>query len=316
MLKSKEVGKRWSIFPIIHTDLWEMYKQVEAQTWVAEEIDLSADNFDELSINEQEYLKNLLAFFAVSDGIVLENISESLMSNANIMEAQYYYGHQTLIEQVHANTYGLLIDTYIKDRSEQDRMYNAISQIDAVRKKAEWALKWLDNKSYAHRLVAFACVEGLAFSSTFAGIFYFRSRGKMVGLCEANELIMNDENSHYEFATHLYHNYLLDELKLDDKVIKQIILECYETEKVFVDESMPDGLLGLNKSDMVKYIQFVTDTVLMNFGLDPEFKVKNPLKYMDRISLKRKTNFFEKRKSEYTRVSVPTNKEDMFDETF
>ena len=315
-LKNNDINKRWSIFPITHHDLWDFYKKAESQTWVAEEIDLSADDFDVLTESEKVYLKNLLAFFSISDGIVLENINSNLLENSNILEAQYYYNHQSYIEQVHANMYALLIDTFIKDRTEQNRMYNSIANIEAVSKKASWALKWLDNDSYPHRLIAFACVEGLAFSSTFAGIFYFRSRNKMPGLCEANEMIMSDENSHYEFATHLYHNYLKEEHKLSEKEIKEIILECYETEKVFVEESMPTGLLGLSKNDMVLYVQFVADTILVNYGLQPHFNVKNPLKYMDRIALKRKTNFFEKRQTEYTRVDVPTNKEDMFDEDF
>lgn len=316
MLKTKETEKRWSIFPILHNDLWDFYKKAEAQTWVPEETDLSFDKFDELTENEKIYLKNLLAFFSISDGIVLENINTNLLENSNILEAQYYYNHQSYIEQVHANTYALLIDTFISDREEQNNMYNAISKFPAVSKKASWALKWLNSDSFAHRLVAFACIEGLAFSSTFAGIFYFRSRGKMPGLCEANELIMNDENSHYEFAIHLYNNYLKEEFKLKETEIRGIILDCYETEKVFVEDSMPSGLLGLNKDDMITYVQFVTDTVLVNYGLKPEFNVRNPLKYMDRIALKRKTNFFEKRQTEYTRVDVPTNKDDMFDDNF
>jgi ribonucleoside-diphosphate reductase beta chain len=316
MLKTRETEKRWSIFPILHNDLWDYYKKAESQTWVAEEIDLSSDNFDELSDKEKVYLKNLLAFFSISDGIVLENINTNLLENSNILEAQYYYNHQSYIEQVHANMYALLIDTFIKDREEQNRMYNSISKIEAVSKKASWALKWLNIDSYAHRLVAFACVEGLAFSSTFAGIFYFRSRNKMPGLCEANEMIMSDENSHYEFATHLYHNYLKEEYKLSEKEIKEVILDCYETEKTFVEDSIPSGLLGLSKDDMIMYVQYVTDTILVNYGLQTHFNVKNPLKYMDRIALKRKTNFFEKRQTEYTRVDVPTNKDDMFDDNF
>jgi ribonucleoside-diphosphate reductase beta chain len=316
MLKTRETEKRWSIFPILHNDLWDYYKKAESQTWVAEEIDLSSDDFDELSDKEKVYLKNLLAFFSISDGIVLENINTNLLENSNILEAQYYYNHQSYIEQVHANMYALLIDTFIKDREEQNRMYNSISKIEAVSKKASWALKWLNNDSYAHRLVAFACVEGLAFSSTFAGIFYFRSRNKMPGLCEANEMIMSDENSHYEFATHLYHNYLKEEYKLSEKEIKEIILDCYETEKTFVEDSMPAGLLGLSKDDMIMYVQYVADTILVNYGLQTHFNVKSPLKYMDRIALKRKTNFFEKRQTEYTRVDVPTNKSDMFDDNF
>jgi len=316
MLKTREIEKRWSIFPILHNDLWDYYKKAESQTWVAEEIDLSNDDFDELSDKEKVYLKNLLAFFSISDGIVLENINTNLLENSNVLEAQYYYNHQSYIEQVHANMYALLIDTFIKDREEQNRMYNSISKIEAVSKKASWALKWLNNDSYAHRLIAFACVEGLAFSSTFAGIFYFRSRNKMPGLCEANEMIMSDENSHYEFATHLYHNYLKEEYKLSEKEIKEVILDCYETEKIFVEDSMPAGLLGLSKDDMIMYVQYVADTILVNYGLQTHFNVKSPLKYMDRIALKRKTNFFEKRQTEYTRVDVPTTKDGMFDDNF
>ena len=317
MLKSKEVGKRWAIFPVVHEDLWKFYKDAEAQTWVAEEIDLSADVFSDLSDREQDYLKQLLAFFAISDSIVLENLNESLlMETGGLLEAQYYYGHQTFIEQVHSNMYALLIDTYIDDTKEQNKMYNAITEIDTVRKKSEWATKWLDNDSFAHRLVAFSCVEGLAFSSTFAGIFYFRSRNKMSGLCEANELIMSDENSHYEFALNMYHNYLEDEYKLSHDEIRDIVLECCEVEKTFVEESLPTGLIGLQKNDMIKYVEYVADTILLNYGLEAEFNSKNPLKYMDRIALKRRTNFFEKRQTEYTRVAVPTEKDDMFDSEF
>lgn len=317
MLKSRENGKRWAIFPIVHEDLWKFYKDAEAQTWVAEEVDLSMDNFSELSDREQDYLKQLLAFFAISDSIVLENLNESLILNSDgLMEAQFYYGHQTFIEQVHANMYGLLVETYVEDESEKTKMFNAITEIETVRKKSEWAMKWLNSESFPHRLVAFSCVEGLAFSSTFAGIFYFRSRNKMSGLCEANELIMTDENSHYEFALNMYHNYLEEDYKLEDSEIRDIVLECCEVEKTFVEESLPKGLAGLQKSDMIKYVEYVADTILLNYGLEAEFNSKNPLKYMDRIALKRKTNFFEKRQTEYTRVSVPTNKDDMFDDEF
>lgn len=316
MLKTKETGKRWAIFPILHDDLWKMFKDAEAQTWVAEEMDLSEDDFESLSDREKTYLKMLLAFFAISDSIVIENLNHSLLPGAEILEAQYFYGHQTYIEQVHSNSYALLIDTFISDRAEQSKMYNAITEIETVRKKAEWAIKWLDSDSYVERLIAFACVEGLAFSSTFAGIFYFRSRNKMPGLCAANELIMNDENSHYEFAVNLYHNYIEDEYKLSPERIKEIILDCYEVEKTFVEESLGDGLLGLSTNDMVSYVQYVADTILINFNLDAEFNTKNSLKYMDRIALKRKGNFFERRETEYTRVAVPTNKSEMFDDDF
>lgn len=315
-LKNKEKEKRWSIFPIIHKDLWDMYKGAEAQTWVAEEIDLSKDKYDELEENEKEYLKNLLAFFAVSDGLVLENLATNFLQEVDVLEAQYYYGHQTFIEQVHANCYSLLIDTFIKDRAEQNQMFNSIAEIETVRKKAQWAMDWINHPSFAHRLVAFACVEGLAFSSTFAGIFWFRSRNKMEGLCEANELIMKDENSHYSFATYLYNNYLKEEYKLPKEDIIKIVLDCYEVEKTFVNESMPEGLQGISKKDMLGYVKYVADTILIGFEIEPQFSTSNPLDYMARIALPRKTNFFEKRNTEYTRVEVPKTKEDMFTDDF
>lgn len=315
-LINKELEKRWSIFPVIHKDLWDMYKNAESQTWVAEEIDLSGDKYDELEPNEKEYLKNLLAFFAVSDGLVLENLATNFLQEVDILEAQYYYGHQTFIEQVHANMYSLLIDTFIKDRAEQSQMFNSITEIETVGKKAKWAMEWINHPSFAHRLVAFACVEGLAFSSTFAGIFWFRSRNKMPGLCEANELIMKDENSHYGFATYLYNNYVKEEFKLNTEDIRKIITDCYEVEKTFVIESMPDGLQGITKKDMLDYVKYVTDTIMIGFDLEAEFGVSNPLDYMTRIALPRKTNFFEKRNTDYTRVEVPKNKEDMFTENF
>jgi ribonucleoside-diphosphate reductase beta chain len=315
-LKDKGLKKRYVIFPIIHNDLWQKYKGVESQTWVAEETDLSKDKYDELKDNEKQYLKNILAFFAVSDGLVIDNLATNFLREVEILEAQYFYGHQTFIEQVHANGYSLLIETFIQNLAERDELFHSMDTNIAVATKAEWAETWIQHPSFSHRLVAFACVEGIAFSSVFSGVFWFRSRNKMPGLAAMNELILRDETAHYEFALYLYNNYLKDEYKLSKAELRSIILGCYEVEKVFVEDSMPDGLQGLTKNDMVKYVQYVTDIVLNDFGCEREFMVTNPLDYMSRIGLSAKNNFFEKREGEYTRVDIPTSTEGIFDEDF
>jgi ribonucleoside-diphosphate reductase beta chain len=315
-LKDKTLNKRYSIFPVIHNDLWEDYKKAEAQTWVAEEPDLSKDRFDELKEEEKIYLKNILAFFAISDGLVIENLANNFQSEVEILEAQYFYGHQTFIEQVHANGYSLLIETYIKDLIERESLFNSMESNPAVAKKAAWAENWIQHPSFPHRLLAFACVEGISFASVFSGVFWFRSRNKMPGLGAMNELILRDETFHYEFALKLYKNYLKDQYKLSKDEIKNIVLGCYEVEKVFIEESMPDGLQGITKQDMITYVQYVTDIVLNDFGCDVIFNVRNPLEYMSRIGLSSKNNFFEKREGEYTRVEIPTTIDGMFDEDF
>jgi ribonucleoside-diphosphate reductase beta chain len=315
-LKDKGLKKRYVIFPIIHNDLWQKYKGVESQTWVAEETDLSKDKYDELKDNEKQYLKNILAFFAVSDGLVIDNLATNFLREVEILEAQYFYGHQTFIEQVHANGYSLLIETFIQNLAERDELFHSMDTNIAVATKAEWVETWIQHPSFSHRLVAFACVEGIAFSSVFSGVFWFRSRNKMPGLAAMNELILRDETAHYEFALYLYNNYLKDEYKLSKAELRSIILGCYEVEKVFVEDSMPDGLQGLTKNDMVKYVQYVTDIVLNDFGCEREFMVTNPLDYMSRIGLSAKNNFFEKREGEYTRVDIPTSTEGIFDEDF
>jgi len=315
-LKNKTLTKRYSIFPIINDDLWQMYKKAESQTWVAEEIDLSKDKFDDLKDNEKIYLKNILAFFAISDGLVIDNLATNFLNEVELLEAQYFYGHQTFIEQVHANGYSLLIDTYIKNLHEKDELFNSMETNQAVAKKAEWAENWIQHPSFAHRLLAFACVEGIAFSSVFSGVFWFRSRNKMPGLGAMNELILRDETFHYEFALNMYKTYLKDDYKLSKEEIRNIVLSCYDVEKTFVEESMPDGLQGITKEDMLKYVQYVTDVVLNDFGCETEFKVTNPLEYMSRIGLSSKNNFFEKREGEYTRVDIPTSMDGIFEEDF
>lgn len=315
-LKSNDLNKRYSIFPISHADLWEDYKKAEKQTWVAEEPDLSKDDFESLKPEEKTYLKNILAFFAISDGLVIENLANNFQKEVELLEAQYFYGHQTYIEQVHANGYSLLIDTYITDLIEKDSLFNSMESNPAVAKKAEWAEKWIEHPSFPHRLVAFACVEGISFASVFSGVFWFRSRNLMPGLGQMNELILRDETFHYNFAAKLYKNYLKEQYKLDKSELRNIILGCYKIEKVFIEESMPTGLQGLTKDDMIKYVQYVTDIVLTDFGCSAEFNVTNPLTFMSRIGLDSKNNFFESRVGEYTRVEIPSTLEGIFSDEF
>jgi len=316
-LKNSDTEKRYSIFPIKNQDLWDDYKAAEKQTWVAEEVDLAQDNYDSLSADEKFYLKNILAFFTISDGLVIENLCDNVIDNVDILEAQYYYQHQMFIEQVHANGYSLLIDTYIKDNKEKDELFNSMVTNQAVRDKAEWAENWLSSGTFAEKLIAFACVEGIAFSSVFAGVFWFRSQNKMQGLGEMNELILRDETSHYEFALNMFTNYIKDEHKPSKDRIREVILSCFETEKKFVEESLPNGLQGLKKEMMVEYVEFVTDIVLNDFIGETNFNTRNPLDFMKKIGLSAKHNFFERRTGGgYTRVDIPTSNEGIFDDDF
>lgn len=315
--KNSDTEKRYSIFPIKNSDLWDAYKAAEKQTWVAEEVNLAQDKYDELDDGEKFYLKNILAFFTISDGLVIDNLCDNVIDNVDILEAKYYYNHQMFIEQVHANGYSLLIDTYIKDQKEKDDLFNSMLTNDAVNSKASWAEHWLNNGTFVEKLIAFACVEGIAFSSVFAGVFYFRSRNKMPGLAEMNELILRDEGFHYEFALQMFKEYVKDEHKPSAESIKEIILSCFETEKKFVEESLPDGLQGLTKDMMVKYVEFVTDVVLKDFIGETYFNTKNPLDYMKKIGLSSKNNFFERRTGGgYTRVDIPNSNEGIFDDDF
>lgn len=313
-LKSKDLKKRFSIFPVTHPDLWDFYENTEKQLWVAEEPDLSKDNYEALREEEKVYLKNILAFFTISDGLVIDNLCTNFMNEVDLLEAQYFYGIQTFMEQVHAKGYSLLIEAYIKNEKEKIDLFNSMETNEAVAAKANWAQKWIDHPSFSHRLIAFACVEGIAFSSLFAGVFWFRSRNKMPGLCSMNELIVRDETVHYEFALNLYKNYVKDEFKLDKEEIKRIIVSCCEAELTFVETSMPDGLQGLTKDMMKDYVKYVVDIVLNDFGCTPEFGAKNKLDYMSRIGLSAKNNFFEQRVGEYTRVNIPDSTDGIFDD--
>jgi len=270
--------------------------------------------YDDLNNEEKDYLNNILAFFTISDGLVIDNLATNFMNEVELLEAQYFYGLQTLIEQVHANGYSLLIESYIKDENQKLSLFNSMSTNPAVFAKADWAQKWISHPSFSHRLIAFACVEGIAFSSLFAGVFYFRSRNKMPGLCSMNELIIRDETVHYEFALNLYKKYLKPEFKLSTDEIRAIILSCCEAELEFVERSLPKGLLGLTKDMMKNYVRYVVDIVLTDFGCKTEFNVSNSLDYMARLGLSAKNNFFEQRVGEYTRVDIPNSSEGIFDD--
>jgi ribonucleoside-diphosphate reductase beta chain len=313
-LRSNDLTKRYSIFPITHPDLWEFYKKAEKQTWVAEEIDLSKDNYEKLNESEKLYLKNILAFFSISDGLVIDNLATNFLGEVDLLEAQYFYGHQTFIEQVHANGYSLLIESYIKNEKEKTDLFNSMETSPAVSAKASWAEKWISHPSFVHRLIAFACVEGISFSSVFAGVFWYRSRNKMEGLAGMNELILRDETLHYEFAVNLYNKYVINKLPANE--VREIILSCCTVERVFVENSMPNGLIGLTTDMMDTYVKYVTDIVLKDFGLGSEFNVNNPLDYMARIGLSAKNNFFEQRIGQYTRVDIPTTSDGIFDDEF
>lgn len=297
---SKE-EKRYTLFPLRYPDLEKFRINAESQFWVANEVDLSQDKFEELSNTEKEYLKNILAFFSGSDIIVNENIDTNFLSAVEVLEIKRFYNLQLAIEDIHSHAYSLLIDTYIKDPVERDKMFFAVEKMPFVKSKTSWAFNWLGKGTFTEKLVAFACVESLFFQSLFAGIFYFRETNRLPGLCQANEFIMKDEFSHYEFAVYLYNNYI--ENKLPKERVKEIILSCLDTELEFTDNIMPEGLLGLTKEMMKDYCRFIADTVLSNFGCDTVFNIKQPLAYMEKLAIPRKTNFFEKRVAEYTRTN-------------
>jgi ribonucleoside-diphosphate reductase beta chain len=282
-----------------------MYKTEEHSFWTAEEIDLSQDITDweeKLNDNERHYIKNILAFFAASDGIVNENLAENFLKEVQYPEAKSFYGFQIAMENVHSETYSLLIDTYIKDNDEKDRLFNAIDTVPSVQKKAQWALKWIDSESFAERLIAFAAVEGIFFSGSFCSIFWLKSRGIMQGLCNANTLIFKDENLHCDFAIHLLNNHL--ENKPSEERIKEILLSALEIEKEFITESLSVSLIGMNSNLMKQYLEFVVDGLLLKFGCSKHFNVEQPFKFMEQIALETKGNFFESRTMEYQKAKL------------
>ena len=306
----KENKSRFVLFPIQHDDIWEYYKKAEASFWTAEEIDLSQDlkDCENLNDGEKHFISHVLAFFAASDGIVNENLAENFVAEVQYTEAKFFYGFQIAIENIHSETYSLLIDTYIKDNKEKARLFNAIDTMPFVKKKADWALRWIDEGSFAERLIAFAAVEGIFFSGSFCSIFWMKKRGLMPGLSFSNELISRDEGLHCDFACLLYNNHLVN--KLDPELISGIIKDAVEIEKEFVTEALPVKLIGMNAELMCQYIEFVADRLLMEVGCDKVYNARNPFDFMELISLQGKTNFFEKRVGEYKKAGVSSSTED------
>ena len=303
--------KRRSILPVVAPDLWSLYKKGLGTQWVAEDVDLSADNFDSLDDRTKDYVKSLIFFFANSDAIVNENLALNLlpfMGERNCMEGEFFYCYQLANEAVHSEAYSLLIDSYIKNVEEKEKGFNAMSQIPTVAKKMSWAEKWITNGTPVEQMVAFACVEGLAFSSTFAGIFFLKTFQDipLKGLFQANEWILRDETLHYEFAVNFYNNHLLYEEKLSSERLKQIILDCYATEVQFIEDIIPNGIRGMKKEAMIQYVQFVADSLLIAFKLDSVFGVSNPFDFMATIGIQRKTNFFESWSASYVNPTDST----------
>ena len=299
---------RFVLFPIEHHDIWKLYKQQEACFWTAEEIDLAQDINDwdnKLNEDEQHFVKHVLAFFAASDGIVNENLSMNFVNEVQYTEAKMFYGFQIMMENIHSETYSLLIDTYIKDKEEQNRLFNAIETVPAIKKKAEWAIKWINSDSFVERLIAFAAVEGIFFSGSFCSIFWLKKRGLMPGLTFSNELISRDEGMHCDFACHLYNNHI--QKKLTQSKIKEIICGALEIEKEFILEALPVRLIGMNSDLMAQYLEFVTDRLLMSLGVSKVYNSNNPFDFMENIAIQGKTNFFEKRVAEYQKAGVATN---------
>ncbi|MGJ8660947.1 MAG: ribonucleotide-diphosphate reductase subunit beta [Bacteroidota bacterium] len=300
-----ENNNRFVLFPIQHDDIWSFYKRAEASFWTAEEIDLAADLVDwesKLNDDEKHFIKHVLAFFAASDGIVNENLAENFLSEVQYTEAKFFYGFQIAMENVHSETYSLLIDTYIRETAEKNRLFNAMDNIDCVKKKADWALRWIEKGNFAERLIAFAAVEGIFFSGSFCSIFWLKKRGLMPGLAFSNELISRDEGLHCDFACLLYNDHVVNKLSKDK--IKEIILDAVEIEKEFVTDALPVRLIGMNSESMGQYIEFVADRLLNELGCEKEFDAVNPFDFMDMISIQGKTNFFEKRVAEYQKAGV------------
>ncbi|KAE9372303.1 ribonucleotide reductase small subunit [Stipitochalara longipes BDJ] len=302
----QENPQRFVLFPIKYHEIWQMYKKAEASFWTAEEIDLSKDLHDwnnKLNDDERYFISHVLAFFAASDGIVNENLVERFSGEVQIPEARCFYGFQIMMENIHSETYSLLIDTYIKEQAQRTYLFNAIETIPCIKKKADWAVRWIQDKSstFAQRLVAFAAVEGIFFSGSFASIFWLKKRGLMAGLTFSNELISRDEGLHTDFAcllfSHLKH-------RPSKQAVQDVITEAVEIEQEFLTEALPCALLGMNSALMKQYIEFVADRLLLALGNEKVYKVSNPFDFMENISLAGKTNFFEKRVGDYQKAGV------------
>jgi len=307
----EENKDRFVLFPIKYKDIWEFYKKAEASFWTAEEIDLAADTTDwnnKLNDNERHFIKHVLAFFAASDGIVNENLAVNFLNEVQYPEARCFYGFQIMMENIHSETYSLLIDTYIKDPTEKDHLLHAVDTVPCVNEKAEWALRWINNGSFAERLIAFAAVEGIFFSGSFCSIFWLKKRGLMPGLTFSNELISRDEGLHCDFACLLYTHYVKNQLPAEQ--VTKIIVDAVSIEKKFVVDAIPVKLIGMNADLMCQYIEFVADRLLQSLGCSKYFNATNPFDFMEMISLQGKTNFFEKRVAEYQKAGVMNKKEE------
>jgi ribonucleoside-diphosphate reductase beta chain len=300
----EENKNRFVLFPLQHHDIWEFYKKAQASFWTAEEIDLSSDlsDWEKLNAGEQHFVKHVLAFFAASDGIVNENLAENFVSEVQYTEAKFFYGFQIMMENIHSETYSLLIDTYIKDKEEQNHLFNAIDTVPAVQKKAEWALKWIGSESFVERIIAFAAVEGIFFSGSFCSIFWLKKRGLMPGLSFSNELISRDEGLHTDFAVHLYKHHIQD--KLSKERLIEIIDSALTIEKEFITEALPVSLIGMNSDLMKQYLEYVSDRLLIDLGVGKVYNSDNPFDFMKNIAMENKTNFFEKRVGEYSKQGV------------
>jgi len=310
----QEQENRFVIYPIQHHDIWDYYKIQESAFWRVEEIDISEDQKDwnNLSDDERFFIKNTLAFFAASDGIVSENIAENFVREVQYSEAKFFYGFQIMMENIHSQMYSELIDNYIKNAVEKDECFNAITNMPIVAKKANWALNWIESDSFSDRLIAFAAVEGIFFAASFASIFFLKSKGLMKGLCQSNALIQRDETLHCDFAIHLLNNHVVN--KPSQARIKEIMLSALEIEKEFATEALPVPLIGMNSKLMIQYLEYVTDQLLIQMGCTPEFNVSQPLDFMNQIALKSKQNFFEGRPTEYKKPDLTG--ELNFDEEF
>ncbi len=308
-----EDENRFVMFPIEHNDIWKMYKKSVDCFWRTEEIDMSKDmvHWNSLTEQEQFYIKMILAFFAASDGIVIENLGMRFMSEVQISEARAFYGFQIAMENIHSETYSLLIESYIKDKDEKHKLFNAIDNFPCIKKKADWSIKWINDKraNFASRLLAFACVEGIFFSGAFCSIYWLKKRGLMPGLTFSNELISRDEALHTEFAVLLYQKL---QKKLKKSKVHEMIKEAVEIEKEFITEALPCRLIGMNSTLMCQYIEFVADRLVLQLGYEAIYNATNPFDFMEMISIEGKTNFFEKRVGEYA-LATKEKDETVFD---
>jgi ribonucleotide reductase beta subunit family protein with ferritin-like domain len=303
---------KYTMYPIERPDIWDMYKRQLECFWRVDEVDLSKDNWEELTVDERHFISMILAFFAASDGIVSENLALRFIKEVESPEARSFYGFQNAMENIHSEMYSILIDTYIKDEAVKDDMFNAVTRFPCIQQKAEWALRWISgDASFATRLVAFAVVEGIFFSGAFCSIYWLKNRGVMPGLTFSNELISRDEAMHTDFAVLMYK----DCARLPQEEVYALVKEAVEIEKDFIITSLPCRLIGMNSGDMSTYVEFVADRLLLQLGYAKLYQAKNPFSFMDRISIEGKTNFFERRVGEYA-LSSKTSSEDLFSTTF